>query len=404
MQLGRIAQAMVGVGLVLFTLAEFDSPALAGIVAFASLFPGIVLSPIAGALLDRHDRVLLIALDYLVAVATMVLIGGLSMFGMLSPPLLVLIAAVSSLTQPLSHTGLRSLFPLMVPEHLWERVNAVDSNGYLVATILGPPVAAGMVAIVGPELAILAIGVPFGLAALALIGVKEPATEVASSGRILVDALEGLRYAWGNRTIRGLAFSISTLNLAGGIATIVVPVLILERLGGSEFLVGIAFALTGVAGMASVFLFGRIDSRGKEWRLLVYPLALMAPVTALLLLADSQLAIAAPAVGFASIAVAMTLVGILSGPMDIGLFTIRQRRTDPAWMGRAFAVSMAFNYSGIPIGAALAGVLASESLGLAIVAAIVACVAAAVFGALLVPQRDEGLERSSVGSLERIGS
>ncbi|MBA2488754.1 MAG: hypothetical protein H0V36_05435, partial [Chloroflexi bacterium] len=37
MQLARIAQAMIGVAIVLFTLAEYDSPALAGIVTFASL-------------------------------------------------------------------------------------------------------------------------------------------------------------------------------------------------------------------------------------------------------------------------------------------------------------------------------------------------------------------------------
>ena len=40
MQLSRIAQSMVGVALVLFTLAEYRSPALTGIVTFASVFPG----------------------------------------------------------------------------------------------------------------------------------------------------------------------------------------------------------------------------------------------------------------------------------------------------------------------------------------------------------------------------
>jgi hypothetical protein len=59
---------------------------------------------------------------------------------------------------------MRSLFPLMVPEHLWERINAVDSNGYLIATIFGPPLAAALFAIFGGDAAILAIAVPYGLA------------------------------------------------------------------------------------------------------------------------------------------------------------------------------------------------------------------------------------------------
>ena len=53
----------------------------------------------------------------------------------------------------------------------------------------------------------------------------------------------------------------------------------------------------------------------------------------------------------------MAISGLANGPLDIALFTLRQRRTDPAWMGRAFTVSMNLNFSGFPIGAAVAGVL-----------------------------------------------
>ena len=93
------------------------------------------------------------------------------------------------------------------------------------------------------------------------------------------------------------------------------------------------------------------------------------------------------AIGLAFVAVALALGGLLNGPMDIGLFTIRQRRTDPAWMGRAFAVSMGFNFFlGYPIGTALAGVLAAQSIELAIVVGAIACVAAAVTAIVLIPR------------------
>ena len=62
-QIARIAQSMVSVALVLFTLDRFDSPAFAGLVTFASIFPGLLISPIAGALLDRHGRIRLVLLD-----------------------------------------------------------------------------------------------------------------------------------------------------------------------------------------------------------------------------------------------------------------------------------------------------------------------------------------------------
>src|SRR5439155_11493985 len=115
MQIARIAQQMVAVAMVLFTLDAFHSPPLAGLVTFASGFPGILASPIAGALLDRHGRTWLVIADYAVACVAMVLIGGLSLAGLLQPGLLVLIAMVSSLTAPLSTAGLRSLVPILVP-------------------------------------------------------------------------------------------------------------------------------------------------------------------------------------------------------------------------------------------------------------------------------------------------
>jgi hypothetical protein len=74
--------------------------------------------------------------------------------------------------------------------------------------------------------------------------------------------------------------------------------------------------------------------------------------------------------------------------MDIGLFTIRQRRTDPAWMGRAFAVSMAFNFTGYPIGAALAGAIAVVSIDAAILVGAIAAVLAGLLAAVMIPRRE----------------
>ena len=399
MQIARIAQSMVSVAIILFTLTEYDSPALAGIVTFASILPGLLCSPIAGALLDRHGRVRLVMLDYLVAMGALLLIGILALEDALSPVMLVAITTISSLTAILSNTGLRSLFPIIVPRHLWERVNAVDANGYVVATIIGPPVAATLVAVVGGPTALIVIAIGFGLAVLAIFGVKDPPVPIASTGRLLVDALEGLRYTWRNRTLRGLGLSLTTLNIASGMTTIVIPLLVIDRLGSSAAVVGLLFAASGIAGMASALWFGRMDTHGREWKMFVLPAAGMAPSLCLLLIVaigTGGTQLGAGVVGTISVAAGLGLIalyqgitGFLNGPMDIALFTVRQRRTDPAWMGRAFAVSMAFNFMGFPIGAALAGVLASVSLEAAILVGIAAAVLGAILAVVLVPVNEE---------------
>ena len=384
MQLSRIAQSMVGVTLVLFTLAEYHSPALTGLVTFMSVFPGLLVAPIAGALLDRHGRTRFVILDYAVALVALSLIGGLALAHALPVPLLLAITVVSSLTAILSTSGLRSLFPILVPERLWERVNAIDSNGYLVATILGPPIAAALVSIVGGPTTLILIGILYGAATVAMIGAPDPQTLTAGTGRLLVDAWHGLQYTVRNPTLRGLAVSISLLNLSGGMITIVVPLIVLDRLGASEIAVGLVFAGSGVAGVIAALITGRLDSRGKEWHLLVLPMAGLVFADLLLLPAAGA---TSAAVGLAFLAGGLALGGLLNGPMDIGLFTIRQRRTDPAWMGRAFAVSMAFNFVGYPIGAALAGAIAAVSIEAAIVAGAIACVLGLVAAAVMIPRQ-----------------
>jgi nitrate/nitrite transporter NarK len=83
MQLARIAQSMVAIEIVLFALTAYNSTALAGTVTFFSIFPGLLVSPIAGALLDRHGRTRLVALDYLIALTALICIGVLAILNAL---------------------------------------------------------------------------------------------------------------------------------------------------------------------------------------------------------------------------------------------------------------------------------------------------------------------------------
>jgi MFS family permease len=378
MQIARIAQSMVSVTIVLFTLKAYNSVALSGIATFFSIFPGLLLSPIAGALLDRHGRTRLVALDYFIAMVCLSAIGILALLGTLPRWLLVVIVGIASLTAPLSATGVRSLFPLIVPRHLWERVNAMDSTGYVVATILGPSLAGGLVAVLGGALTFIAIGLSYGVAAIVIARAPEPLGKTVSTGRLLRDAWQGLVYTWHHRTLRGLGFSISVLNLANGTLTIVIPLLVLQRLHLDETLAGLAIAVQGVTGVMSAFVFGRMDTRDRERRMLALPMSMIGITIAVLLWP----------VRFLLVVLVMAITGFLNGPIDIALFTLRQRRTDPSWTGRAFAVSMAFNYAGTPIGSGLAGAMASHSIEAAIVFGAVASFASAILAVGMIPSTE----------------
>lgn len=378
MMLARVAQQMVALVLVLLALQRYRSAEVAGLVTFFAVAPGLVAAPIAGALLDRHGRTRLVVLDYLVSAMSLGLIGLLATLDALPVPLLLVIVTVSSVTSPMSNTGVRTLFPIIVPARLWERANAIDSNGYVVASIFGPAAAGALVAGFGPSATLAGIAAVFVLAAIAASGLRDPGDR--TEGRPLFrEAWDGLVYVARHGTLRVLAICVSTSNISQGIFVIALPVLVLARFHAGAELVGLLFALTGISGFVSVLLVGRVSSRGREAIFLAGSMFGMAVAFALVLVGSTS-----PVV----VAVAMLVAGIANGPFDVALFTVRQRRTDPAWMGRAFAVSMALNFAGFPIGSALGGAIVPSSIELALGIAVVVNLVAAAMTALWLPRED----------------
>jgi len=384
MLFGRVGGSMFNVALVLFVLQRYHSPQLAGLAAFLSIFPGLVVSPLAGALLDRHGRSRLVVLDYLIAAFTVALIAVLSARQSLPSGVLLAIVGIGSLTNPLSNTGARSLFPLIAPPAMWERANALDSSGHVIAQLLGAPLAGVLVGLVGPEWAIASCGAVFAAAAVVMLRLPEPATTAVTEGSILLNAWRGLQYVVRNATLRGLALTLSTFNLSWGILYIAIPVLVLDRLHSGPAAVGFLWGAMGGAGLVAALITGRISTRGRERQMMFGAILISAAAFSLLPFAGA----------LAVVAVVLIVVGAANGPLDIALFTVRQRRTDPAWFGRAFAVSMSVNWVGTPIGAAFAGPLIGWSLNTALWAAVVCALVAAAFPLLVVPARDDPSARA----------
>ena len=366
------------VALVLFVLTRYHSPQLAGATAFFTILPGLLVSPLAGALLDRRGRARFVVLDYLIAAFAVGLIAALSAMHALPPPLLLAIVGLASLTNPLSGAGARSLFPILVPRELWERANGLDSSGHLFSTLVGAPLGGVLVGWVGGEWALAAAGAVFIAAAVVMLRLPDPSTATESHGPVLLNAWLGLRYVVRNPTLRGLAITLSTLNLGGGILEIAIPVLVLGRLQQGPATVGFLWGGLGVAGLLSALLAGRVATLGRERKIILGGI-----VTQAIAMASLPFATSVPAV-----AIAMIVMGAANGPFDISMFTMRQRRTDPAWFGRAFAVSMSVNFIGTPIGSAFAGPLIGKSLDLALWVAVVLALVGAVLSMLTIPARD----------------
>jgi MFS family permease len=375
--LARTAGQMWEIALVLFVLQRFHSAALAGFAAFLALFPGLLLTPLAGALLDRHGRVRLILIDYAMAAVALSTIAVLSLGRVLSTPLLLVIVACASLTAPLSFSGVRALFPLVVPSELWDRTNAVDTASQSLATVIGPALAGFLVAAFGGEGAFLCTSGLFILSGLVILGVREPATAPSEQESLLRSSWQALVYVVRNPTLRGVVFTFWLTNVPSGFLIIALPVLALNTFHWGAQGVGVLWTIAGITTVVSGFVFGSQDTRGRERRLIVTGM-ILAALACLLAVAQVPVAIIAT----------MALFGFAWGPIEIGLFALRQRRTDPRWFGRVFAVSMGLNIAGIPVGTAIAGPVANHSVTLALTVAAVISIAGCLSPLVLIPREE----------------
>jgi MFS family permease len=374
--LARLGGQMWGIILVLFVLQRYRSPSLAGLTLLLSILPGLLFSPVAGALLDRQGRVRLMILDYFATAGLTAAIVVLSLGDRLPPLLLLLIVSVLGVSNILSITGARSLFPLMLPRHLWDRANGLDSSIYSLTTVVGPAIAGVTVARFGPEVAFVAAAGVLAMAAVSLLGVREPVARADSAGGSLIgDAWAGLLYVVRHPSLRGLAITLFICNLGFGVLPVGIPVLVLRHLHGSAATVGQVFAVFGLAGLVTGLLIGRVNTEGRERLLIAGCIGVQGVALAVLAFANT-------------LPIVFVLAGIAGGAeaiVNVGLFALRQRRTDPAWFGRAFAVSMSLNFAGVPIGSAISGPLLEHSISLPLLLGAAISVVAVAAGLVFIP-------------------
>jgi MFS family permease len=383
--LSRLAGRMFTLAIILYALERFRSPVLAGWLSFAAMAPGLAVSPLAGALLDRYGAARAIAIDMAASAACLIALVVSDRLGVASAPLLMVLVTLFSLSSPLSAAGIRTLLPRLVPADALDRVNALDTASYAAVDVLGPALAGVLIGFVGPEPTIGGIALAYAAAAGCLAGIRRREDRgAAPSTSLLFQALEGLISVIRQPTLRGLAASYALYQVTWGALVVVVPVFAARMFaaGGGALSAGLLWAVAGIAAAIGALLAGHLRVTGRERRAMA--LGMLATGFATWPIAGEF--------GLGGLVVGLVLAGALSGPIDVAVLTLRQRRTDPARLGRVMSVSISLNIAGFPLGSAIAGVLVTWSLpGTCAVAAIASMIAALV-AAGLIPAIDDSVE------------
>jgi MFS family permease len=377
--LSRLAGRMFALAIVLTALAYTGSPVIAGWLAFAAVAPGLVVSPLAGALIDRIGSTWAIAVDIVASAVCVAALAVADRMNMASVPVLIVLTGLFSLTSPLGAAGIRALLPRLVPAQALDRANALDTATHGMADVVGPALAGLLVASGGPRLALWSIACAYAAAALCIGRIRRPRGRLPTLRALFGHAFDGLRRVVQQPTLRGLAVSYALYEVTWGMLVVIVPVCTLRQLDArrSDLVAGLLWAGLGLVGGTAALVAGHVRTVGRERSVMTI---------GMLVTAFAAWPIAAE-FGLIGLMFGMMLVGAMAGPIDVGVLTLRQRRTDPAELGRVLSVSMSLNMAGGPLGSALAGILVTWSLPATFACMALASILAAAAVALI-PSRD----------------
>jgi MFS family permease len=230
-----------------------------------------------------------------------------------------------------------------------DRVNAIFQGTRRLSQFIGPMLAGFLIAIVGTSNVLWVNAVVFGLSVLVTLlfipDVSHEEREVASAGSFRENMLFGFRFLQQNRLLLWLAVTVGLMNfLDAPLATVQIPALVQENYGGAGR-VGVLLGAHGAGSLLGSLAFGVLAGRFSRRKMFIGSFGAVGVVF---------LALATAPVWILAIAT-MVLMGILGGPLNPILMSIRQERVPLPYRARVFGTTTAIAFIAIPLGQLIGG-------------------------------------------------
>jgi MFS family permease len=367
--ISALGDGMSFVALIWLVLESTGDPQLVGVLAAAYTAPVIVGGLIAGLLLDRYDRRRLLALDNVVRGIAIATVPLAAVAGVLTPPHLVIVAAIYGFLFMISLAGVPSLLPSYVPADELTTANAMETISYGISGLAGPAVAGVVIALVGAPAVLAFDAVTYGIFAVCLLAMRAPSTEQPVEDEVAELAGGGLRPAlrFIVRTPAILAITVMFMlvNVGEGMLSVFLPVYAVEALAAGAATYGLLASAFTAGILVGSLLVGAVGWRFPLGRSIAAAQTAMGLVF-LLLLGPPALPLALAA---------LFLAGVFGSSLTAWAQTIRMRLIPPDLRGRVFALLRTFMNATNPVGALVGGILLAGD-GLATVIAAIVLLAA----------------------------
>ena len=337
----------VGEPWLLLTLGA--SPFLIGLDSFAMNAPVWVLTLVGGALADRADRRLVIALFQSIQMLCPAAIVALLLLGLVKPWMIITLSVVVGVTDALSMPSFQSIVPSIVFRDQIASGLALNSTQFNLSRILGPTIAGVLLASVG-AVACFAVSaasyLPFIGVALWILPRWRPAPRGAASPS-RVRLLPGIGAILGQQHLRGALLTVLATSMLCAPLLTFAPVLVKEVFHGDAGRFSLAIVSFGVGGLlGAAGLLG--VAPGVDRRRLSSGAALAYGVVLVLVALDPWFWGLPPLLVLAGMA--MTITGTSAN-------SLLQATADPRLLGRTVSLYMLAMGGGFSLGALLTGVM-----------------------------------------------
>jgi predicted MFS family arabinose efflux permease len=373
----------IGVGWLAWELSQ--SGAVLGLVAFADLFPTVVIGPFGGALADRVDRLRVIKIAQLLIMAQSLALFALTASGLITVPLLLALVLFSGVVIGFNQPARLALVPSLVPRRDLATAVAINSIVFNAARFVGPALAG--VAIVGFGIsavflfnALSFLAFLFALWRLRLAPIGRP----ANAGSVLGAVAEGLRYTAAHRGIGPILLLQAILAVSARPFFELLPGFAAEVFGRGAPGLAILSASVGIGAVAGGFWLAEPGSQARLSKVVLVSSLLIALSTLGFALSDAF------AVAVACVAVA----GFAMVAAGTGTQTLLQTAVDEGMRGRVLSLFGLIFRGGPALGALLMGA-ASELVGLQAPLAVGALLGLIACGLLL--RRRDAIARALAG-------
>ncbi|MDR1189601.1 MAG: MFS transporter [Bifidobacteriaceae bacterium] len=366
-----VGSAVLRFALDLYVLDMTGRADVFALVLALSTLPGIVFTPIGGAIADRFSkRRLMVVLDAASAavVAVLICLMGAGWFPVPVVGLgLAALCLVSSMYQP----TVQSAVPALAPDERLADANGMVSGVGALSALVGPVLGGVLYGLVGIETLLGASCVAFAAAAVMEVFVRIPFTKRLSgkslTATLLGDVREGLVFAWrGNPVVFRVIVLACAVNLAATpVFVIGVPYILRFTLGSSDLMYGVGLGCTelaSVVGAVGAGLFTRRLRLAALNRPIWLIAALMVPMALAMTPAVLHLGYWPPFGLFFAFEIAALVV---CTAMSVYVITQIQKATPDAMLGKVMGLLMACAQVAAPLGQALYG-LAFETFSAAV--------------------------------------